>query len=93
MKREQQSNKVNNMDSVLNGQVTSALQNNPYLDFSSLSCETKGGCVVLKGVVPSYFEKQMAQESLRSIEGIQEILNELEVLGRTLRIDEKQNLR
>ena len=75
------------MDSVLNGQVAVALQNSPYLDFSSLSCETKGGCVVLRGVVPSYFEKQMAQESLRSIEGIQEILNELEVLGRTIRID------
>ena len=78
------------MDSVLRGQVTSALQKNPYLDFTSLTCETQGGCVVLRGVVPSYFEKQMAQESIRSIEGINEILNELEVLGRTLRIDEKQ---
>ena len=75
------------MDSVLNGHVTSALQQNPYLDFSSLTYETKEGCVVLKGVVPSYFEKQMAQESLRSIEGIDKILNELEVLGHSIRID------
>ncbi|MCL2119343.1 MAG: BON domain-containing protein [Planctomycetaceae bacterium] len=78
------------MDSILFGQVTSALRKNPYLDFASLSCETKEGCVVLRGVVPSYFEKQMAQESIRSIEGIHEILNELEVLGRSLRLDEKQ---
>ena len=76
------------MDSVLNGRVTSALQKNPYVDFSSLKCETKEGCVVLKGVVPSYFEKQMAQESLRSVEGICHILNELEVLGRTVRVDQ-----
>ena len=75
------------MDSVLNGRVTSALQKNPYVDFSSLKCETNEGCVVLKGVVPSYFEKQMAQESLRSVEGICHILNELEVLGRTVRVD------
>ena len=75
------------MDSVLFGQVASALQKNPYLDFTSLTCETKEGCVVLRGVVPSYFEKQMAQESIRSIEGIREIFNELEVLGRSLRID------
>lgn len=78
------------MDSVLFGQVASALQKNPYLDFTSLTCETKEGCVVLRGVVPSYFEKQMAQESIRSIEGINEILNELEVLGRSLRLDEKR---
>lgn len=78
------------MDSVLYGQVTSALQKNPYLDFSTLTCETKEGCVVLRGVVPSYFEKQMAQESIRSIEGICEIFNELEVLGRTLRFDDIQ---
>lgn len=75
------------MDSVLNGQVTSALQKNPYLDFSSLKCETREGCVVLTGHVPSYYEKQMAQESLRSIEGIYEIFNELEVLGRSIRVD------
>jgi len=76
------------MESVLFGKVTSALQKNPYVDFASMSCETKGGCVVLRGTVPSYFEKQMAQESIRSIEGIDKILNELEVLGRTLRLDE-----
>ena len=78
------------MDSVLWGQVTCALQQNPYLDFTSLTCETKGGCVVLRGVVRSYFQKQMAQESIRSIEGIIEIFNELEVHGRSLRLDEKQ---
>ena len=81
-------NKGHNMDTVLIGRVTSALQKNPYLNYSSLSCETKEGRVVLRGVVPSYFEKQMAQESIRSIEGINEIFNELEVLGRSLCADE-----
>ena len=76
------------MDSILFGKVTSALQKNPYVDFTSLTCETKEGCVVLRGTVPSYFEKQMAQESIRSIEGIEKILNELVVHGRTLRLDE-----
>ena len=72
------------------GRVTSALRKNPYLDFSTLSHETNEGRVVLKGTVPSYFEKQMAQESLRPIEGICEIVNDLEVMGRSLRMDETQ---
>ena len=55
---------------------------------ASLSYETQGGNVVLRGHVPSFFEKQMAQESLRSVEGIHEILNELVVLGRTIRVDD-----
>jgi osmotically-inducible protein OsmY len=76
------------MDMALMGRVTSALRKNPYLDFPSIFYEANEGSVVLRGVVPSYFEKQMAQESLRSVEGIHEILNELEVLGRTIRIDE-----
>jgi len=67
------------MDTVLDGRVYSALQKSPYIDFSSLSCETDGGCVFLRGDVSSYFEKQMAQESLRSVEGISEIYNELQV--------------
>lgn len=78
------------MDSLLNGRVTNALQKNTHLNISSLSCETQQGRVVLRGFVPSYFEKQMAQESLRSVEGISEILNELEVLGRTIRLDNGQ---
>jgi hypothetical protein len=32
----------------------------------------------------------MAQESLRTIEGICEIVNELEVMGRSIRLDETQ---
>ncbi len=38
--------------------------------------------MILRGVVRSYFQKQMAQEALRHVEGIEEICNELEVAGR-----------
>ena len=78
------------MESVLFGRVTSALRKNPYLDFSTLSHEINEGRVVLKGTVSSYFEKQMVQESLRPIEGICEIVNELEVMMRPYRVDETQ---
>jgi osmotically-inducible protein OsmY len=41
--------------------------------------ETADGRVVLKGNVRSFFEKQMAQEAIRCIDGVQMIDNMLEV--------------
>jgi len=75
------------METVLKGKISSALRKNPYLNHTTVSYETKGRNVVLRGEVSSFFDKQMVQESLRSIEEIDEIFNELEVLGRSIRID------
>jgi osmotically-inducible protein OsmY len=44
-----------------------------------LRFETEQGRVVLKGVVRSFFQKQMAQEALRRVDGVEQIFNELEV--------------
>jgi osmotically-inducible protein OsmY len=41
----------------------------------------RGEDVVLTGRVQSYFQKQMAQESLRRIEGVGRIVNNLEVIS------------
>jgi osmotically-inducible protein OsmY len=60
-------------------QVHSAIQNNPYLSGRKLRFEAAAGRVVLQGKVSSYFQKQMAQEALRHIDGVQEIENQLEV--------------
>jgi osmotically-inducible protein OsmY len=63
----------------LNDRVSTALERNPYLANRKLRFETQQGRVTLRGVVNTYFQKQMAQESLRHIEGVAEIANELEV--------------
>ena len=78
------------MDSLLNGKVATVLKRNPYLSGTNLNCETIEGRVILRGVVPSFFQKQMAQESLRTVDGIDEILNELEVMGRSMRVDHEE---
>lgn len=44
-----------------------------------LRFEAHAGQVTLRGVVGSYYQKQMAQELLRGLEGIQRIENQLEV--------------
>jgi osmotically-inducible protein OsmY len=59
--------------------VQSALQQSPYLVNHKLRFETEEGRVVLRGVVKSYYQKQMAQEALRKLDGVERIENELEV--------------
>jgi len=63
----------------LTDRVITALERNPYFSRRNLHCETEYGRVTLRGVVHSYFQKQMAQEAIRRIDGVREILNELEV--------------
>lgn len=59
--------------------VDKAIRHHPHLAGRHLILEANAGAVILRGTVDSYFEKQMAQEALRGIEGITEILNQLEV--------------
>ena len=68
------------IDRNLDDRVYSALERSPYLQRGILRFETADGRVTLRGVVRTYFQKQMAQEALRRIDGVQEIANELEVL-------------
>jgi osmotically-inducible protein OsmY len=63
----------------LDDQVLSALERNPHVPGRNLRFETESGRVTLRGVVHTYFQKQMAQEAVRHIDGVDEICNELEV--------------
>ena len=63
----------------LEDRVQDVIDHNPYLSRRKLRCETDKGHVVLRGTVRSYFQKQMAQESVRKIDGIVSIENNLVV--------------
>ncbi len=63
----------------LDDRVLTALERSPYLTNRNLRFETEQGRVTIRGVVSTYFQKQMAQEALRNVEGVAEITNELEV--------------
>ena len=65
----------------LEDRVQHIIDRNPYLSRRKLRCEAKEGHVVLRGEVQSYFQKQMAQESVRHIDGITSIENCLEVVN------------
>jgi osmotically-inducible protein OsmY len=64
----------------LAARVDQAIATNPYVSGRTLRFETKGSRVVLQGSVKSYFQKQMAQEVIRKVDGVEEIENCLEVL-------------
>ncbi len=61
-------------------QVISAVVHNPHVDLSTMHIETSGDNVTIHGTAQSFFEKQMAQEAIRKIEGVQAIDNCLEVV-------------
>ena len=63
----------------LDDRVLTALERNPHIGRRSLRFETNEGRVTLRGVVNTYFQKQMAQETIRHVDGVAEIANELEV--------------
>jgi osmotically-inducible protein OsmY len=68
------------IDSIpLEARVHCALEENPYIATRTLRFETADGRVTLRGTVGTFFQKQMAQESLRRVAGVEEIANELEV--------------
>lgn len=67
------------VDSVLMGRAQSALDNNPHLPRRQVRLEASDGRLIIRGAVRSFFQKQMAQEALRTFEDTHEIDNQLEV--------------
>ncbi len=59
--------------------LDSAIKGNPHLTGHQVFCYEEGGTVILQGRVRSYYQKQMAQEALRKLAGVERIVNDLEV--------------
>ncbi|MDG2012128.1 MAG: BON domain-containing protein [Pirellulaceae bacterium] len=59
--------------------VASFLKANPQVCPRKLRVKTEGGAFYIDGEVDSWFAKQVAQESIRNMAGIGQIVNRLEV--------------
>jgi osmotically-inducible protein OsmY len=59
------------------------LRSNPYLALKNVSCDCRGGVLVLRGCLPSYFLKQVAQEAVARLEGVRAVDNQIQVVTRT----------
>ena len=57
------------------------LRCNPYLALKNVSCEYEQGVLTLRGCLPSYYLKQMAQTAVARLPGVDLIVNEIEVIS------------
>jgi osmotically-inducible protein OsmY len=55
------------------------LQDSPYTVLRRISCECKHGVLLLRGRLFSFHEKQVAQETVARIDGVTQVVNEVEV--------------
>ncbi len=63
----------------LQHKIHGTLDSSPYVSTRQVRVETSEGWVRLEGTVGSFFQKQMAQELIRRVDGVDEIENQLKV--------------
>ena len=51
----------------------------PHL-ITAIRCECDQGCLFLRGQVPSFYFKQLAQEAVVGMKGVRQVVNEIEVV-------------
>ena len=61
--------------------LSNALARNPYFANRNIRIELQEDEIVLKGAVNTYYLKQLAQESVRSLKSTEKIRNEIEVIS------------
>jgi len=72
-------NSPNEQTCPLHEQIRSALDRSPYVSQSQVQIETSSGKVRLEGTVGTFYQKQMAQELVRRIDGVEQVVNQLQV--------------
>ncbi len=55
------------------------LRNSPYRALRGITCRYERGVLFLKGHLPSFYHKQLAQEAVAAARGVTQVINEIEV--------------
>ena len=56
------------------------LRTSPFPALRNVSCECDDGVLILDGRLGSYYHKQLAQETVRGVEGVVQVVNRTEVV-------------
>jgi osmotically-inducible protein OsmY len=59
------------------------LCNSPYMAIRTVSCDFENGVLLLRGRLRTFHHKQLAQETVRRLAGVGQIVNAIEVLDGT----------
>ncbi len=62
-------------------QATNRLGQSSHLFLRHLKCNAVEGVLFIEGKVPSFYLKQTAQSLVQSIEGVERVINRLEVVN------------
>jgi osmotically-inducible protein OsmY len=74
-------NSATDIPSMVAEQARKQLQGQPYRALKHVSCDYRDGTLTLRGRLPSYFLKQMAQAAVARIAGVERIVNHIEVVA------------
>lgn len=55
------------------------LRNSPYRSVRAILCECRDGILFLKGRLSSFYYKQVAQETVAKVKGVNQVVNEIDV--------------
>jgi osmotically-inducible protein OsmY len=66
-------------DDELRDLVVDELAWDALIDDSQIDVQVVGGIVTLVGTVPSYAEKLAAQDAARAVDGVHDLVNEIDV--------------
>ena len=59
--------------------ATECVLRSPYHDVRRVLCEYDHGILFLRGRLPSFHQKQVAQEAVAGVKGVTQVVNEIEV--------------
>jgi osmotically-inducible protein OsmY len=59
--------------------ATECLAKSPYHDVRNASCEYDHGTLFLRGRLRSFHQKQVAQEAVAKVQGVTQVVNQIEV--------------
>ena len=59
--------------------ANACLRHSPYKVFSRVSCKCDRGVLFLRGRLGRFHHKQVAQEAVARVEGVTQVVNEIEV--------------
>jgi hypothetical protein len=65
----------------LSDRAEGLIRGNAYLALKNVSCDFRDGVLTLRGCLPSYYLKQVAQTTVVGLEGVDRIVNLIQVVG------------
>lgn len=60
-------------------QAQKRLDSSPYWHVRAVTCDVRDGVLTLRGSVPNFYQKQIIQQAVISLEGIRRIDNQVRV--------------